>query len=192
MSYLFDVQTLHDIAKHRAGLPHEEMPSLVIEDLARAYPGHIEIRQNWVFSLAAGAVGIMTLLHGSLSEYVLLFGSPVGTEGFSGRYRLDIYDFLLSGEMWTYTESDFTERRVYRQRLVTLPGEMAHLRRRQVKGFRIKEDTWMLEYGRGLVPTALPVALGDAVFSAMDCRTVWKTFWLYGRLAVKVLLRGKI
>jgi C-8 sterol isomerase len=110
----------------------------------------------------------------------------VGTEGFSGRYRLDLYDFVLSGEMWTYTEENF------RERLVTRPGEMAHLRRRQVKGFRIKEDTWMLEYGRGLVPSALPVGLADAVFSAVDARIVWKTLWVYGRLVVRELLKGKI
>jgi hypothetical protein len=186
MKYLFAPQALHEIAKRRAGLPHQEMVALIIEDLAKAYPGHIETKQNWVFSLTAGAVGIMTVLHGSLSEYLLLFGSPVGTEGFSGRYRLDIYDFLLGGEMWTYTEEHF------RERVVTRPGEMAHLGRRQVKGFRILEDTWMLEYGRGIVPMALPVALGDAVFSAMDFRTVWKTIWLYGRLVIKELLRGKI
>jgi ERG2 and Sigma1 receptor like protein len=186
MGYLFAPQTLHEIAKRRAGLPHEEMVALIIEDLARAYPRHIETRQDWFFSLAGGATGIMTVLHGSLSEYLLLFGSPVGTEGFSGRYWLDIYDFVLSGEMWTYTEEQF------RERVATRPGEMAQLRRRQVKGFRIREDTWMLEYGRGLVPTALPVALGDAVFSAMDFRTVFKTLWVYGQLVVRELVRGKI
>ena len=90
MGHLFAPGTLHEIAKRRAGLPHEEMVALIIEDLARAYPRHIETRQNWFFSLAGGATGIMTVLHGSLSEYLLLFGSPVGTEGFSGRYWLNL------------------------------------------------------------------------------------------------------
>jgi hypothetical protein len=186
MSYVFDVQTIHDIVKHRAGLPHEEMTAFIIEDLAKAYPRHIETRQNWIFSLAAGAVGIMNIVHGSLSEHLLFFGSPVGTEGFSGRYRINLYDFVLSGEMWTYTEEQF------RARVVTRPGEMAHLPWRQAKGFRILEDTWILEYGRGIIPSALPVGLADAVFSAVDGRTIWKTLWIYGRLAVKELLRGKI
>jgi C-8 sterol isomerase len=162
------------------------MMEQVIADLVKAYPGHIETRQNWFFSMAAGAVGIMTVLHGSLSEYLLVFGTPVGTEGFSGRYHLEIYDFLLAGEMWTYTEESF------RERVVTRPGEMAHLRRRQVKAFRLREDTWMLEYGRGWVPTALPVALGDAVFSALDVRTIVKTLSVYGRLVVRELIRGKV
>jgi hypothetical protein len=186
MSYVFSVDTLGEIVKRRAGLPHEEMVALIIDDLVKAYPGHIEARQNWFFSLAAGAVGIIHILHGSLTEHLLFFGSPVGTEGFSGRYRIDLHDFVLSGEMWTYTEESFRERRV------TRPGEMAHLRRRQVNGFRIKEDTWILEYGRGFVPSALPVGLADAVFSAADARIVCKTLWVYGRLVIRELLKGKI
>lgn len=186
MGYVFDVETLHAICKKRVGLPHEEMVALLIEDLARVYPRYIETRQNWIFSLTGGAVGIMTILHASLSEYLIIFGTPVGTEGFSGRYHLNIYDFLLSGEVWNYTEEN------YSKRVVTLPGEMVHLRWRQVKGFRIHEDTWMLEYGRGLVPTCLPTALGDVIFSAVDFRTFWKLLWLYGRQVVKQLLRGKI
>jgi C-8 sterol isomerase len=72
-----------------------------------------------MFNLAAGATGMMTVLHGSLSEYLLLFGSPIGTEAFSGRYRLDIWDWVIAGEMWTYTEE------TYQQKTVTLPGEGA-------------------------------------------------------------------
>ena len=96
------------------GLPHDKMVRQVSDELARRYPGHIETRPNWMLSLAGGVMGIMTVLHGSLSEYVLIFGTPVGSEGFSGRYRIEIHDFMLAGEMWTYTESDFAERRVYR------------------------------------------------------------------------------
>ncbi len=186
MGYLFDPDHLHEMARKHSRSSGQVDFAALIADLAEAYPRHIETRQNWLFSLAAGATGIMTVLHGSLSEYLLLFGTPVGTEGFSGRYRIEIHDFLLSGEMWTYTEENF------RERVVTRPGERAVLPRRHVKGFRVREDTWMLEYGRGLVPTALPVAVGDSVFSAMDWKTVFKTFWVYGRLVCRELLRGKI
>ena len=186
MSYLFDPDHLHEMARKHAKSTGSADFEALIADLAEAYPGHIETRQDWLFSLAAGATGIMNVLHGSLSEYLLLFGTPVGTEGYSGRYRIDIHDFVLSGEMWTYTEARF------RERTITRPGERAFLPRRQVKGFRVREDTWMLEYGRGPIPTALPVSLGDAVFSALDWRTVCKTFWVYGRLVFRELIRGKI
>src|SRR5438093_8426105 len=104
MGYLFDPKDLQARARKVVGLPHEEMVRRLTEDLAKAYPGHIETRERWIFSLAGGATGIMTILHGSLSEYLLVFGTPIGTEGFSGRYWIDIYDCMLSGEMWTYTE----------------------------------------------------------------------------------------
>ncbi len=185
MSYIFAPEHLHQVAKSRVGLPHKELIEGIIQDLYISYGGHIERQQHWIFSIAGGAVGIMTVLHGSLSEYVILFGTSVGTYGFSGRYRGDIYDFVLAGEMWTFTEDNFGERRTYR------PGDVALLKRRQAKGFRLLEGCWMLEYGRGSVPSMLPFALSGAVI-AMDFTTIWKTLWQYGRLVVKELGRGKI
>jgi|SRR5215471_3232969 len=185
MAYIFDPSDLHRIAKQAIGLPHKEMVRLIIDQLAKAYPEHIEQRENWILSLAGSAMGIMTILHGSLSEYVIIFGTPIGTEGFSGRYWIEIYDFVLSGEMWTYSEDDFRERTVSR------PGDMGYLRRSQAKGFRLSEGTWLLEYGRGAIPTALPFALSDAVVG-LDLPTIAKTFRLYGRLVIKELRQGKI
>jgi len=109
----------------------------------------------------------------------------VGSEGFSGRYRIEIHDFMLAGEMWTYTESEFAERRVYRA------GDAAFLARREAKGVRIFEDAWMLEYGRGPVPTVLPFGLSGALAS-FELRTIARTIGVYGRLVVRELLRGKI
>jgi len=182
---LFDPGVLHAVARSAVGLSHEKMTRHVSEELARRYPGHIETRPNWMLSLAGGVMGIMTVLHGSLSEYVLIFGTPVGSEGFSGRYRIEIHDFMLAGEMWTYTESDFAERRVYKA------GDAAFLARREAKGVRIFEGAWMLEYGRGPVPTVLPFGLSGAVAS-FEMRTIARTIGVYGRLVVRELLQGKI
>jgi hypothetical protein len=186
MGYIFSPERLQEIAQKGRGLPPQEMVRAIGQELAQAYPGHIDTRPTWIFSVVAGATGIMTVLHASLSEYVLIFGTPIGTEGFSGRYRMDIYDFQILGETWTYTEETWFERKVIR------PGDMMHLKRGHVKGFRLPEAGWMLEYGRGIVPMALPLALGDSVFSCMDGTTVWKTLWTYGRLVVRELLKGKI
>jgi hypothetical protein len=182
---LFDPPVLHAVARSALGMPHDKMVRHVGDELSRLYPGHIDTRPNWMLSLAGGVMGIMTVLHGSLSEYVLIFGTPVGSEGFSGRYRLEIHDFMLAGEMWTYTESSFTERRVYRA------GDAAVLARREAKGVRLFEDAWMLEYGRGPVPTALPFALSGAVTS-FELATIARTIGVYGRLVVRELLQGKI
>lgn len=49
----------------------------------------------------------------------------------------------------------------------------------------------MLEYGRGMVPSNLPFALSGALTS-LEVRSIMKTLWIYGRLVVRELLRGKI
>ena len=78
MSHIFAVDMLAEIVKRRAGLEHEQMVALIIEDLERAYPGHIEARQNWMFSLAGGAVGI------PLGAAVLNWTSPDQMRAFIG------------------------------------------------------------------------------------------------------------
>jgi len=186
MGYLFDPDKLRDIAHQAVGMPHKQMVQTIIDKLAEAYPGHIETKQRWIFSLTAGATGVMTILHASLSEYVLIFGTPIGTEGFSGRYHFTIYDFVLAGDLWTYLLDEPGER------VLNRPGDTAVLKRRQVKGWRMPEAGWVLEYARGAIPTALPLALSDVVFSAMDFPTLFETFWIYGKLTTRELLKGKI
>ncbi len=155
-------------------------------DLVAEYPAHIHDDRPWIFNRAAGATGIMKLLHASLSEYVIIFGSPIGTEGHSGRYWMDVWDFMLTGRQHTYREEDPGTH------IVTDPPGYVHLPRRTAKGYRIEADTWMLEYGRGPIPTALPVGLADSVLSSHDWRTMWRTLWHYGVLVARSLRRGKI
>lgn len=55
-------------------------------DLEKKYPGHIlpEESRQWQFVNAGGWMGSMYLLHASLTEYVLFFGTAVDTQGHSG------------------------------------------------------------------------------------------------------------
>ena len=182
---IFDPDKLHEIARLGVGKPHAEMCQAVIDGLLLEYPDAID-PQEWIFNCAGGAVGVMRLLHASLSEYVLIFGSPIGTEGFSGRYRIGIHDYVMAGDMWTYTDDDLGTK------VVTRPGERAYLSPDRVKGYKLPDGCWMLEYGRGPIPTALPFGLADAALSMVDGETVRKTLWLYGKLVVKNLLKGKI
>lgn len=54
--------------------------------LRRKYPGHIlpEEDMQWIFMNAGGWMGSMCLLHASLTEYILFFGTAVETSGHSG------------------------------------------------------------------------------------------------------------
>lgn len=57
--------------------------------LGRMYPGHIlpEEDMQWIFMNAGGWMGSMCLLHASLTEYILFFGTAVETSGHSGKNK---------------------------------------------------------------------------------------------------------
>jgi hypothetical protein len=42
MSYVFDIETLHAIARLAVGKAHDEMVKIVVEEVARAYPAHVD------------------------------------------------------------------------------------------------------------------------------------------------------
>ncbi|MET0340528.1 MAG: hypothetical protein ABW252_05980, partial [Polyangiales bacterium] len=121
----------------------------------------------------------------SLTEYILLFGTPIGTEGHSGRYATEVFDFMLDGEMWCYHAGDF-------HRTEFKPGDVAYLGADKAKGYAVPNYAFMLEYARGPIPTMLPFGLADTLFSTRDRVTMRRTVWQYGKLTVKQLLRGKI
>lgn len=71
-----------------AGLDHELAFSKIIVELRKKHPGHILPDEDlqWVFVNAGGWMGSMCLLHASLTEYVLLFGTAIDTGGHSGAW----------------------------------------------------------------------------------------------------------
>lgn len=185
MGYLFD-PVLKECAAKGIDLPLEEAFDAITAELAERYPGHIHTGpRDWIFNNAGGAKGVMTLLHGSITEYLILFGTDIGTHGHSGIYRSDVYDWVFSGEMWCQ-EGQNPQRQVYK------PGSQAHLGSRKVKYYRLPERGWMLEYARGPIVTMLPFGLGDSVSSTLDFTAIRKTIGTYGKLCVKELLQGKI
>jgi len=185
MGYIFEPEKLQVIAKRAVGLPFDQMVDTVVAGMAEAYPDHVTTEKDFFFSLAGGITGMINVIHGSLSEYVLIFGTPIGSEGYSGRYSIDIYDILLAGEMYTYTENNPG------QRVTHIPGEIAFLPKGTAKAASFTHNTWMLEYGRGPVPTCLLMGLSDAI-TAYDGYVIGKTAWVYGRQVIRNLLKGKI
>lgn len=61
-----------------------------------------------------------------------------------------------------------------------------------VSGITIKGNSWMLEYSKGVIPSYIPFAMGDSLFSTQDLLTVAKSVVVYGRLVLGQLLIGKI
>lgn len=201
MAYLFDPTVLQSIIRGVLGLAEGESPKPVergaspasIDDivdrlrdkLSERYPGHIMAGSGWIFNNAGGAMGEMCVLHASLTEYIIVFGTPIGTEGYSGRFAADDYFYILDGEHWAYSEGEH-ERRVCR------PGEMSHLPRGKTCGYRMPDRCYAVEYARGFIPQMLPFALADAFTSTLDPIPVLRTMRVYTKAVVGELLRGKI
>ncbi len=185
MAYIFDPDVLHSLVKDVVGQPLPDMIAQLRRELSERYPGHILENTDWIFNNAGGAMGQMLVLHASITEYIMIFGSSIGTEGHSGRFYASDYFYILEGEQWAYAEGDL-ERRVYR------PGDLHVLPAGSVEGYRMPDRCYALEYARGIIPAMLPFGIADAMSSTLDVSSVARTFGVYTRAVVQNLVRGKI
>ncbi len=185
MTFIFDPDELHGVVKSVIGQPMESLLPRLVGELAQRYRGHVNEDLRWVLNNAGGAMGAMTFLHGSLTEYLIIFGTPIGTEGHTGRFLADDYFFILEGEQWTYSPGQL-RRDVFR------PGDVNHMPRGTARGYRIPEHCWALEYARGIIPSMIPFGFADMVVSTLDLPNIWKTLRLYGASCLRELRQGKI
>lgn len=181
MGYRFDPDVLHEVARQVVGAPLDsgELVTRAVDLLAQAYPHLIApTGGRWVGSKAGGILGKVRFLYFSPREYIVIFGSPTGTQGFSGRYkRVQIHKFLLAGQIDSYDlESDDLTATTVR------PGEHSCLERGQAKGLTIHPGSCHLEYGRGAVATTLPFAMVDTLLVSLEFESVRRSGVEFARL----------
>ena len=182
--YEIDTDILERISKEVIGLSvgNEEMFQALRDRLSAEYPGLINPEKRcWIGSRAGGVLGKLTMLYASMNEYLIIFGTPVGTQGFSGRYNfVQIWDFFLAGETLTCDlESDQVKPNIYR------PGDVGFLDKGKSLTCEMKPGSWMLEYGRGPIVTALPFALMDSLLSSVELKSFYLTAKEYGHFIMK-------
>ncbi|XP_076451367.1 sigma non-opioid intracellular receptor 1-like [Babylonia areolata] len=169
-SYLFTEEDVAGIARKYVVESNQDIPnaySKVLEEFRRKYPGHILPDEDiqWIFMNAGGWMGAMCLLHASLTEYVLFFGSAVDTTGHSGRYWANISDTILHGTFHQWKEGAL-------ERTTFGPGDTILHAWGEATAVSFEAETWMVEYGRGFIPSTLGFALADTFFSTTDFLTL--------------------
>ncbi|UZJ54998.1 hypothetical protein CBS101457_004318 [Exobasidium rhododendri] len=193
--YIFDPADLHKITQSSVAKYGNDTQA-IFDDIIIAlkknpkYSATLNSRSHrdeneWVFNNAGGAMGAMYIIHASITEYLIFFGSPVGTEGHTGRHTADDYFHILSGEQRAYYPGALVPE-------IYAPGSQHHLKRGHAKQYLMPENgCWALELAQGWIPPMMPFGLADTLSSTLDIPTFAKTCWLTAREMVGNLLVGK-
>lgn len=187
--YIFDHGHLHELST-RAIAQHGNNTRGIVDYIVAELTAkpetakYVNVDEEWVFNNAGGAMGGMYVIHASITEYLIIFGTAVGTEGHTGRHTADDYFNILSGEQWAYVPGEF-EPEVYPA------GSVHHLRRGTVKQYKMPEACFALEYARGWIPPMLFFGFADGLSSTLDFPTLWRTTWVTGREMLGNLAIGK-
>ncbi|OQV22521.1 putative Sigma non-opioid intracellular receptor 1 [Hypsibius exemplaris] len=162
-SFIFTHGDLEDLAMKFKGTTIQKSFKTLVRDLKHRYGPHIldADKSSFFFVNAGGWMGQVCPLHVSLTEYVLVFNTVQESRGHSGRYWLNITDFVIDGWMEQWKEQTFRVENFTAGVTVFHPWLTS-------AGVHFGAGSWFLEYGRGFVPSSMFFASADAFFSTHD------------------------
>ncbi|GAB7354809.1 hypothetical protein MBLNU459_g5199t1 [Dothideomycetes sp. NU459] len=200
--YVFSPSQLHDVSK-RAIAAHGNDTSAIVAQIVgelsqSSAADYVNLDEEWIFNNAGGAMGAMYIIHASVTEYLIIFvpltlrppfptGTALGTEGHTGRHTADDYFHILAGTQLAYSPGPGSyAAEVY------AAGSVHHLRRGEVKQYKMESACFALEYARGWIPPMLGFGFADTLTSTLDFPTLWRTVAVTGREMLRNLARGKL
>jgi hypothetical protein len=169
---IFDPDVVHQCAMKCLGHSKPKMFDVFGDAMESAYPGVLDHGQPWLYSIAGGAMIQMKLYYASISEYIMIWGTPIGSEGHSGRHMAGFWDTVIDGETWYYGEGQF-EKSVYK------PGDRIYVGPGQARAMNFTDGVWAVEYARGFIPYSMPFGVMDELLSCNDWVTAVQTLSLY-------------
>ncbi|BFZ57785.1 C-8 sterol isomerase [Savitreella phatthalungensis] len=188
--FVFDHAKLQELSRASISL-HGNDTSALLTHLTRSLReeyGNAVVewsKEDWFFNNAGGAMGTMVILHASVTEYLIFFGTALETEGHSGVHMADDYFTILHGEQHAAYPGDLRPT-VYR------PGDQNHLRRGDAIQYAMPTTCFALELAQGWIPAMLPFGFADTFSSTLDWYNLYKTVKLTAINMVVQTMRGKI
>ena len=95
----------------------------------------------------------------------------MGTEGHGGRHRADDYFHIIRCEQLAYSLGSY-ESEVYKM------GSVHHLKRGQVKQYKMDAGCFATEHARGWIWAMTFFGLADTFSSTLDMPTLFKIVWI--------------
>ncbi|CCE63002.1 hypothetical protein TPHA_0D03670 [Tetrapisispora phaffii CBS 4417] len=193
-NYMFDPKTLNEICNGVISQYNTTDSKfdvkVMLKDIRNELASHYGeeyinkyVEEEWVFNNAGGAMGQMIILHASISEYLIIFGSAVGTEGHTGVHFADDYFTILHGEQLAALPNAL-EPEVYKA------GQTHHLRKGFAKQYAMPSGSFALELAQGWIPCMLPFGFLDTFSSTLDVYTLYRTVYLTARDMGKNLIQN--
>jgi len=179
---VFDPTVVHECAMECLGYPKPEMFDVFGKAMEKRYPKTMDFSQPWIYSIAGGAMIQMKLYYASLTEYIMIWGTPIGSEGHSGRHFTGFWDTVIDGEMWYYGEGEF-EKKIY------TPGSRVYVGPGQARAMNFTNGVWAVEYARGFLPFSIPFGLTSAYWICFDLIAATQTWTMYGDLVAQAIGR---